>query len=187
MVRSPEYSKKPYLIGSIYLLVRKQLPKYSKSALTATKILAQRSAVPAVFARTTSSTPLKRKKISHEEKERLLRIAKRPRRGPFNAVMDHTEVGAGSALLELSEAAKSSGQYDVWGQPEEVIEDIVDAVTDKKAKVKVSLLLVKVLVYLFSLMVVFSLPRPLRPPTLGRKFCYRLCLRLMREHHIIHL
>ena len=36
------------------------------------------------------------------------------RKGPFNAVMDPTEVGAGSALLEVSEAVKKSGTYDVW-------------------------------------------------------------------------
>lgn len=41
-------------------------------------------------------------------------MGKRPRKGPFNAIMDPTEVGAGSALLEVSEAAKNSGTYDVW-------------------------------------------------------------------------
>lgn len=53
--------------------------------------------------------------------------------------MDHTEVGAGSALLELSEAAKESGKYDVWEEEEEVIPE--DGVTDKKPKVKVRILL----------------------------------------------
>ena len=38
------------------------------------------------------------------------------RKGPFNAVIDPTEMGAGSALLELSEAAKKSGNYDVWAE-----------------------------------------------------------------------
>lgn len=41
-------------------------------------------------------------------------MGKRNVRGPFNAVMDPTEFGAGSALLEVSEAAKASGTYNVW-------------------------------------------------------------------------
>lgn len=94
--------------------MRRNLPKYSKGLTTAAKILAQRSAVPAVFARATTDT-VKRKRLSHEEKGRLLRIGKRARKGPFNAIMDHAELGAGSALLEVSEAVKQSGQYDVWG------------------------------------------------------------------------
>lgn len=49
-------------------------------------------------------------------------MGKRMRRGPFNAVMDPTENGAGSALLELSEAAKQSGKYDVWGEEAAEIE-----------------------------------------------------------------
>ena len=100
------------------IVVRKSLPKYSKAAQTSTKILAQRSAVPAVVSRATAAT-VKRKRLTHEDKDRLLRMGKRPRKGPFNAVMDTTEVGAGSALLELSEAAKQSGRYDVWGTDEE--------------------------------------------------------------------
>jgi nucleolar protein 53 len=52
--------------------------------------------------------------VSHADKTRLLRIGKRPRRGPFNAVMDPTEIGAGSAPLEVTEAVKESGKYDVW-------------------------------------------------------------------------
>ncbi|KAJ7484552.1 hypothetical protein FB451DRAFT_87371 [Mycena latifolia] len=92
--------------------IRSALPKFKSSELTSTKILAQRSAVPAVVSRTTSK---KRKSpLSTEDKTRLLRISKRPRRGPFNSVMDPTEFGAGSASLELSEAVKSSGAYDPW-------------------------------------------------------------------------
>ena len=93
--------------------VRRARPKFSKELLTSSKILAQRSAVPAVFSRTTAN-PLKRKILTYEEKDRLLRMGKRPRKGPFNAIIDPTEVGAGSALLEVSEAAKNSGTYDVW-------------------------------------------------------------------------
>ncbi|KZT64456.1 tumor suppressor protein Gltscr2 [Daedalea quercina L-15889] len=94
--------------------VRRTQPKFSKALLTSTKILAQRSAIPAVFSRTTAN-PLKRKALTYEEKERLLRIGKRPRKGPFNAIVDPTEMGAGSAMLEVSEAAKQGGTYDVWG------------------------------------------------------------------------
>jgi nucleolar protein 53 len=41
-------------------------------------------------------------------------MGKRNRRGPFNAVMDPTEFGAGSAMLEVTEAVKESGKYDPW-------------------------------------------------------------------------
>lgn len=53
-------------------------------------------------------------RVSREDKARLLRIAKRPRRGPFNSVMDPAE-DEGSAMVGVSEAVKSSGEYDVWG------------------------------------------------------------------------
>ncbi|KAH9947852.1 P60-like protein [Amylocystis lapponica] len=96
--------------------VRKAFPKFSREQLTSTKILAQRSAVPAVFSRTIAPSP-KRRLLTHEEKGRLLRMGKRARRGPFDAVMDPTELGAGSAMLEVSEAARESGGYDVWSAP----------------------------------------------------------------------
>ncbi len=96
-------------------LVRPTLPKFAKASLTSAKILAQRSAVPALLSRPSStSTDTKRKRLTHEEKDRLLRMGKRMRRGPFNVVVDPTETGEGSALLELSEAAKQSGQYNMW-------------------------------------------------------------------------
>ncbi|KAH8101723.1 P60-like protein [Cristinia sonorae] len=118
--------------------VRKRLPKFSTSNLTATKILQQRSAVPAVFSRPQSSTSsLKRKKITHEEKDRLLRIGKKMRKGPFNSVVDPTEFGAGSALLEVSEAAKTSGSYDVWAAPKvEAVEEVVGNAPGKTLEVK---------------------------------------------------
>ncbi|KAG2129180.1 P60-like protein [Suillus bovinus] len=94
--------------------VRKSLPRYSKAELTSTKILSQRSAIPAVFSRPTKDSIPSRSKVSRADKERLLRIAKRPRKGPFNAVMDHTEFGAGSALIDVSAAVKHSGSYDPW-------------------------------------------------------------------------
>lgn len=79
--------------------------------------------MPAVFSRpTASSKPEKRKAVSHEDKTRLLRMGKRLRKGPFNAYVDPNQVGEGSALLELSEAAKKAGKYDVWTEdvPEKV-------------------------------------------------------------------
>ncbi|PCH37463.1 P60-like protein [Wolfiporia cocos MD-104 SS10] len=94
--------------------VRKARSKFSNSLLTSAKILAQRSAVPAVHSRASSASALKRKTPTYDEKGRLLRISKRQRRGLFNTVVDTTKVGAGSALMELSEAAKKSGTYDVW-------------------------------------------------------------------------
>lgn len=123
----------------VCLAVRKSLrPRFSTSQLTYTKILQQRSAVPAVVTHSTSSTPAYKRKLSHEEKDRLLRMAKKARKGPFNAIMDHTEFGAGSALLELSEAAKKSGGYDVWAHPQEDDEDETEAFVPKKAAPKVS-------------------------------------------------
>ena len=89
--------------------VRRRLPKFSKAQLTSTKILSQRSAVPAV-----SSRAAKKSAIDYRQKGRMLRIARRTRRGPFNAVMDPTEFGAGSAPIDVSEAVKKSGKYDIW-------------------------------------------------------------------------
>ncbi|KAJ7089368.1 ribosome biogenesis protein Nop53/GLTSCR2 [Mycena belliarum] len=117
--------------------IRRTLPRFKSSELTSTKILAQRSAVPAVVSRTTSH---KRKSpLSREEKERLLRISKRPRKGPFNTLVDPTEFGAGSASLELSEAVKSSGAYDPWAPaPEtEEVKDGLETVQPKSVKVPV--------------------------------------------------
>ena len=54
--------------------------------------------------------------VTSQEKERLLRIAKRTWRGPFDAVIDPTELGHGSALLELSVAVKHSGKYNIWAE-----------------------------------------------------------------------
>lgn len=96
------------LEGDAHLLLVRQNVK-TKKPLTATMILSQRSAVPPVFSR-----PNPARRITKEEKERLLRIGKRKRTGPFNAVVDPTQLGHGSAILEPSEAVKKSGTYDVW-------------------------------------------------------------------------
>jgi len=68
------------------------------------------------------------------------------RKGPLNSYVDPTEFGAGSAILEVSEAAKASGKYDPWadvgGDGEDKEEEIKDGMeTVGKAKVKVSLIL----------------------------------------------
>jgi nucleolar protein 53 len=52
--------------------------------------------------------------VSSREKERLLRIARKDRRGPLNSIVDPLQPGEGSALLEVSEAVKQCGQYDMW-------------------------------------------------------------------------
>ncbi|EAU83781.2 hypothetical protein CC1G_07516 [Coprinopsis cinerea okayama7 len=118
--------------------IRPYLPKFNASQLTSAKILAQRSAVPAVFSR-----PEKRKApLTREEKERLMRIAKRPRKGPFNSVQDTSELKSGEGVVGLSEAVKQSGTYDPWaedakGEEEEKEEEVelgLEAVKKKKVK-----------------------------------------------------
>ncbi|KAH9077722.1 tumor suppressor protein Gltscr2 [Lactarius deliciosus] len=88
--------------------VRKSLPRFSRASLKSHQIITHRSAVPAVHARPRKSL------VSARDKERLLRIARKDRRGPLNSIVDPSQPGAGSALLEVSEAVKKSGQYDVW-------------------------------------------------------------------------
>ncbi|KAI0767353.1 P60-like protein [Fomes fomentarius] len=98
--------------------IRETLPKFSERVLTSTKILSQRSAVPAVFSRAAEKAAVgtKRKVVTQDEKSRLLKLGKRLRKGPFNAYVDPNQVGEGSAPLELSEAAKKAGTYDVWAE-----------------------------------------------------------------------
>ena len=89
------------------------MPKFDKSQLSYNKSLAQRSAVPAVISRQDSSSK-KRSYVTRSDKDRLLRVGKRKRLGPFNSVQDPTKLGQGSALLNPSHAVKESGKYDVW-------------------------------------------------------------------------
>jgi nucleolar protein 53 len=122
--------------------VRKSLPRFSSSQLTSTKILAQRSAVSAVFSRPNGSSITTKRKVgalSHDEKGRLLRIGKRMRKGPLNSYIDPTEFGAGSAILEVSEAARKSGRYDAWadvGGNEEEVKDGLETVRKVEVKVR---------------------------------------------------
>ena len=132
------YIQKKILTWSIYL-VRNLMPRYSAAQLTSTKIIAQRSAVPAVFSRTTSTTTTGKRKhgLSREEKDRLMRIAKRPRKGPFNSIMDPSEYAAGSGTVALSAAVKNSGKYDPWvAQPVDEVKDGLETVQEKKIKVR---------------------------------------------------
>ncbi|KAI0299371.1 tumor suppressor protein Gltscr2 [Multifurca ochricompacta] len=89
-------------------IIRKSLPHFDRTSLKSHQIITQRSAVTAVYARP------RRSLMSAREKERLLRIARRDRRGPLNSIVDPSQPGAGSALLEASEAVKKSGKYDMW-------------------------------------------------------------------------
>jgi nucleolar protein 53 len=59
------------------------------------------------------------------------------RKGPLNSYVDPTEFGAGSAILEVSEAVKNSGRYDAWAEDkgEEVKNELE---TVKKVIIKVS-------------------------------------------------
>ena len=108
----------------------------TKKPLTADLILAQRSAVPAVHSRHVHER--KKGTVTRAEKERLLRIGKRKRAGPFNSVVDPSTIGNGSTLLELTEAVKQSGTYDVWMDVDEAPVDNFDSITRTKP-VKVEL------------------------------------------------
>ncbi|KAG7089821.1 hypothetical protein E1B28_011469 [Marasmius oreades] len=96
--------------------IRLSLPKFATSQLTSAKILAQRSAVPAVYSRSNSTNSgSKRKAVTHAEKERLLRQAKKPRKGPFNVIVDEkSDKWGGATAAGLSEAVKNSGNHDPW-------------------------------------------------------------------------
>ncbi|KAF8586908.1 P60-like protein [Ramaria rubella] len=96
--------------------LKRSLPKYDHSQLMSSKILAQRSEIPAVFSRVSKPS---RSALTHEEKGRLLRMGKRKVKGPFNTLVDPKELGAGSAMLEPTEAVKNSGKYDVWADDSE--------------------------------------------------------------------
>ncbi|KAH7107018.1 P60-like protein [Auriculariales sp. MPI-PUGE-AT-0066] len=115
----------------------KVVPKTKKldfSQLKSAKILAQRSAVPAVVSRLTS-----------KEKDRMLRSVKRKRQDPLDSVVKQLPFGAGSAPLDPSAAVKKSGQYDVWDAVDSdqiMVEDLTADQRDfieplvKKRKVK---------------------------------------------------
>jgi hypothetical protein len=94
-----------------------------------------------VFSRPTSSSSSQKRKanVSREDKERLLRIAKRPRKGPFNSVQDTSEFQSGEGAVGLSEAVKASGSYDAWvEEPEVVLPDGLETVHKKKVKVSLA-------------------------------------------------
>jgi nucleolar protein 53 len=72
--------------------------------------------------------------MSRERKDKLLRMAKRPRKGPFNSVLDPSEYKAGHGVVELSQAVKESGSYDPWANNED---DDGEDISPKVKKVKV--------------------------------------------------
>ena len=67
-----------------------------------------------------------------------MRIAKKPRKGPFNSILDPSEYDAGSGVVELSQAVKQSGTYDPWAGNEDAEEELKDGLeTVVKKPVKV--------------------------------------------------
>ena len=66
------------------------------------------------FSALQSHVKTKAGQLCHEEKARLLKIAKRARKGPFNSILDPPEYKAGNGMVGLSEAVKSSGLYDAY-------------------------------------------------------------------------
>lgn len=105
-------------LSDFFFPVRRSLPRFSRTALKSHQIISQRSAIPAVHARP------RRPLVSSREKERLLRIARKDRRGPLNSIVDPSQPGDGSALLEVTEAVKKSGQYDMWSSQTEAASDV---------------------------------------------------------------
>ncbi|KAF8801234.1 hypothetical protein BYT27DRAFT_7262267 [Phlegmacium glaucopus] len=104
------------------------MPRYSAAQLTPTKILAQRPR--------TTITGKRKSVITREEKDKLMRIARRPRKGPFNSIMDPSEYAAGSGTVALSAAVMKSGTYDPWvPQLVEEVKDGLETVQEKKFKV----------------------------------------------------
>jgi len=64
-------------------------------------------------------------------------MAKRPRKGPFNSVLDPPEYKSGTSVVALSQAVKASGGYDPWRSEEEaVLPDGLETVQKKKVKVR---------------------------------------------------
>ena len=103
--------------------------------LTSLKVLSQRSAVPAVSSRISGEK--RKSRLTHAEKDRLLRMAKRPRKGPFNSVLDPSEYKSGSSVAGLSHAVKASGRYDPWQPDEEmVLPDELETIQKTKVKVR---------------------------------------------------
>src|ERR1700731_2887566 len=80
LAHAPWHAPLSYLIK-----VRRFLPRFSRSELTSSKILSQRSAVPPVSSRVVTK---RKAQITQQDKIRLLRVARRPRIGPFGALVE---------------------------------------------------------------------------------------------------
>ncbi|KAF8713555.1 hypothetical protein AX14_012935 [Amanita brunnescens Koide BX004] len=62
-------------------------------------------------------------------------MAKRPRKGPFNSVLDPSEYKSGSSAVGLSHAVRVSGRYDPWHpEEEEVLPEELQVVQKTKVK-----------------------------------------------------
>ena len=111
------------------------------------QVLQHRSAVPAVFARASSSTskPTGKGKLTPTEKSKLLQKARRLRKGALNSYLDPKE--SGSAVIE----PRKSGAYNVWEAAEsddemlsrvvrsdDALEYVVPIVKKPKVKVRIT-------------------------------------------------
>lgn len=119
--------------------------------------------------------------MSRKEKEKLLRIAKRSRKGPFNTVMDPSEYKAGDGIVELSTAVKESGSYDPWGVTGLAEIEAEEGIVPKIRKVKVSARLAHT-----GERSLIRLARHLRHHVCAIKLLSRQFCRHTRESHIIH-
>jgi hypothetical protein len=80
--------------------------------------------------------------------------------------MDHTEFGAGSALIDVSAAVKHSGSYDPWIAEE--VEELADGLEHtKKPKIKVSLPFPAT----SNLLMIFTAPGIISSPRCHRSSC----------------
>lgn len=102
----------------IPVTVRRSLPR---KLTHAQKVLATRSAVPALHVNLLAATPtnaaMRRSNVSYQEKQRLLRIAGRMSKGPFGSMTDPREQSKDGVGLPMEVARKAD--RDVWMDDEE--------------------------------------------------------------------
>jgi hypothetical protein len=80
--------------------------------------------------------------------------------------MDHTEFGAGSALIDVSAAVKHSGSYDPWTVEE--VEEVADGLEyTKKPKIKAGLPFPAT----SDVLMIFTAPRIISSPRCHRSSC----------------
>lgn len=109
----------PYftIILSNIRLVRKSIPK---KLTHAQQVLAARSAVPArnalLLRPTADNAAIRRAQVTHREKVRLLRIARRPTNGRFNLVAEKSSSERPGLAVN---ATARVGAKDVWSEDKE--------------------------------------------------------------------